>query len=161
MSRRFIAKAYLIVFMMMLLIHSSCSIPHRYYSQECISNHASSGGVLFETRASEWQRSFTQQNSKKKHILVTQKLLSDTIRDVSEKSFSVIHNDNYIKPKVRIDNTGIFKRLKNPQIIPPMSTLSISFNLKREIGDSIFIIEHDIPNKGDSVVVKIMVDNVN
>lgn len=88
---------------------------------------------------------------KKSRFFVHQYMRQDTLWNLSEKSFAVFYDGEWIQPKVRVGN----HRIKEPTTIPPMTSFAISFKSKRQTGDTIHIIERNTPRQGDSIVMKV------
>jgi hypothetical protein len=77
--------------------------------------------------------------------------------NVSEKSFSVSYQGKQIQPKVyaSFPNEKYSRRLKELTTIPSMTLMRVSFKVKRNQGDTIRIVEHDVPQANDSIVINV------
>ncbi len=126
----------------------SCSIPHWLISHKHVAINASGNGPEM-VNIEEYRQS-------KSRFYIRQFFNSDSLQQISEQSFSVRYHGKPIKHKVYIG-----KRLKELASIPPMTPFSLTFKIKRQQGDTIQIIERDIPQQGDSVVINIEIPEEN
>lgn len=141
------------VFIAILFLVSSCSIPHLFYS----SSNILYNDYIHSVEVSEWHRPFACKNSNNKHFVISFSFPSVSSIEVSEKSFLVLHGNKRIHPKVSVKNGNSIKRIKKTSTLPPSSMISISFNTKREPGDTIRIKGNNISEKADSVIINIFV----
>ena len=141
-------KSSLVLFGILLFL-CSCSFPHWIVSHRNVIVDAATENEPEIVQVSEMKKS-------KSHYNIQQYFRTRTLTDVSEESFSVLYNGKVIRPKVYacFPNEG-FRRLTGLSTIPPMTLMSFRFKVKRQQGDTILIIEHDIPQKNDSIVIKL------
>lgn len=124
----------------------SCSVPHWLISQKNIATDVPEGCGKTVVSIMEYPKT-----KKKSRFFVHQYMRQDTLWNLSEKSFAVFYDGEWIQPKVRVGN----HRIKEPTTIPPMTSFAISFKSKRQTGDTIHIIERNTPRQGDSIVMKV------
>ena len=79
----------------------------------------------------------------KSYFYIEQFFRSKTLT-ISEKSFSVFYQGEQIQPRVWAVVSNKNRRLKNLTTIPPMTLINIYFKIKRNLGDTIVVIQHDI-----------------
>ena len=132
----------------MVFFLSSCSFPSWIVSHRHITVESTSGKVPEVTHAQE-------RVIRKSRYEIYQYFRSDTLRNLSEQSFSVLYHGERIKPDVYAYLPNNYTRLKEPTTLPPMTLYCISFKVKRQHGDTILITGHDIPQQGDSLTVRV------
>jgi len=130
-----------------ILFFSSCTFPHWFVSQRHVKVDATIGNAPEVVQVRETRIS-------KSHFNIEQFFRSKTL-NISEKSFSVLYQGKLFQPKVWAFVSNENRRLKDLTTIPPMTPINISFKIKRNLGDTIVVVEHDIPETNDSVVIKI------
>ena len=130
-----------------ILFLSSCSFPHWTVPQRHVTVDATIGNAPEVVQVDEMR-------IKKSHFNIEQFFRSKTL-NISEKSFSVSYQGKQIQPKVWAYVSNENRRLKDLTTIPPMTPINISFKIKRNLGDTIVVVEHDIPQINDSVVIKV------
>ena len=130
-----------------ILFLSSCSFPHWIVSQRHVTVDATIGNAPEVVQVDEMRIS-------KSHFNIEQFFRSKTLT-ISEKSFSVFYQGEQIQPRVWAVVSNKNRRLKNLTTIPPMTLINIHFKIKRNLGDTIVVIQHDIPQINDSVVIKV------
>lgn len=130
-----------------ILMISSCSFPHWFVSHRHVTVEAAAGNAPEIVQVRETM-------VRKSSFSIEQYFRSETL-NVSEKSFSVSYQGKQIRPKVyaSFPNEKYSRRLKKLTTIPPMTLMQISFKVKRNQGDTIRIVEHDVPQTNDSIVV--------
>ena len=136
-----------IMFLGAILFFSSCTFPHWLVPQRHVTVDATIGNAPEVVQVREMKIS-------KSHFRIEQFFRSKTL-NISEKSFSVLYQGKQIQPKVWtfVSNEG--RRLKDLTTIPPMTPIDIKFKIKRNLGDTIVVVEHDVPQRNDSVVIKV------
>jgi hypothetical protein len=99
---------------------------------------------------------------RKSSFSIEQYFRSKTL-NVSEKSFSVSYQGKQIRPKVyaSFPNEKYSRRLKELTTIPPMTLMQVFFKVKRNQGDTIRIVEHDVPQANDSIVINVEIPEMN
>lgn len=130
-----------------ILLISSCSFPHWTVPQRHVNVDATIGNAPEVVQVTEFKLS-------KSHFHIEEFFRSKTL-NISEKSFSVLYQGKQIQPKVWAYVSNENRRLKDLTTIPPMTPININFKIKRNLGDTIVVVEHDIPEINDSVVIKI------
>ena len=140
-------KLLTIVFLGAILFFSSCSFPHWVVPQRHVNVDATIGNAPEVVQVTEFKLS-------KSHFNIEQFFRSKTL-NISEKSFSVLYQGKQIQPKVWAVVSNKYRRLKDLTTIPPMTSIDIHFEIKRNLGDTIVVVEHDIPQTNDSVVIKV------
>ena len=130
-----------------ILFLSSCSFPHWTVPQRHVTVDATVGNAPEVVQVDEMR-------IKKSHFNIEQFFRSKTL-NISEKSFSVLYQGKQIQPKVWAVVSNKYRRLKDLTTIPPMTSINIHFKIKRNLGDTIVVVEHDIPQINDSVVIKV------
>lgn len=130
-----------------ILLISSCSFPHWTVPQRHVNVDATIGNAPEVVQVTEFKLS-------KSHFHIEEFFRSKTL-NISEKSFSVLYQGKQIQPKVWAVVSNKYRRLKDLTTIPPMTSIDIHFKIKRNLGDTIVIVEHDIPQTNDSVVIKV------
>ncbi len=140
-------KIILMTLLGMILFFSSCSFPHWFVSQRHVKVDATIGNAPEVVQVRETR-------IRKSHFNIEQFFRSKTL-NISEKSFSVLYQGKQIQPNVWAYVSNENRRLKDLTTIPPMTPINISFKIKRNLGDTIVVVEHDIPEIKDSVVIKI------
>ena len=144
---RIVKKILSIIVLGVILFFSSCTFPHwivpqRHVIVDAIVGNAPEVVQVTETRIS------------KSHFNIEQFFRSKTL-NIAEKSFSVLYQGKQIQPKVWAFVSNENRRLKDLTTIPPMTPININFKIKRNLGDTVVVVEHDIPEINDSVVIKI------
>ena len=129
------------------LVLCSCSFPHWIVPQRHVTVDATIGNAPEAVQVEEMRIS-------KSHFNIKQFFRFKTL-NISEKSFSVLYQGKQIQPKVWAFVSNENRRLKDLTTIPPMTPININFKIRRNIGDTIVVIEHDIPQINDSVVIKV------
>ena len=132
-----------------ILLISSCSFPHWVVPQKHVTVDATIGNAPEVVQVTEFRLS-------KSHFHIEEFFRSKTL-NISEKSFSVLYQGKQIRPKVWAFVSNENRRLKNLTSIPPMTPININFKIKRNLGDTIVIVEHDVPQINDSVVIKVKI----
>lgn len=130
----------------MTFILSSCHFPNWFVSHRHVTVASSSGSVPEVVHIREIKRA-------KSRFYINQFFRNETLQQVSEQSFSVLYHGERIQPEVSFLNDS--KRLKELTTIPPMTPFCINFKFERQQGDTIQIIEHNVPRQGDSIVVNV------
>ena len=130
-----------------ILFFSSCSFPHWIVPQRHVTVDATIGNAPEVVQVTETRIS-------KSHFYIKQFFRSKTL-NISEKSFSVLYQGKHIQPKVWAFVSNENRRLKDLTTIPPMTRININFKIKRNLGDTIVVVEHDIPQRNDSIVIKV------
>ena len=145
----FIAKVKIILITLLgvILFFSSCSFPHWVVPQRHVTVDATIGNAPEVVQVRETR-------IRKSHFNIEQFFRSKTL-NISEKSFSVLYQGKQIQPNVWAYVSNENRRLKDLTAIPPMTPININFKIKRNLGDTIVVVEHDIPEINDSVVIKI------
>ena len=128
-------KVLSITFLGAILFLCSCSFPHWIVPQRHVTVDATIGNAPEVVQVNETKIS-------KSHFNIEQFFRSKTL-NISEKSFSVLYQGKQIQPKVWtfVSNEG--RRLKDLTTIPPMTPIDIKFKIKRNLGDTIVVVEHD------------------
>ena len=144
---RIVKKILSIIILGAILFFSSCSFPHWIVSQRHVTVDATIGNVPEVVQVEEMRIT-------KSHFNIEQFFRSKTL-NISEKSFSVLYQGKQIQPKVWAYVSNENRRLKDLTTIPPMTPINISFKIKRNQGDTIVVVEHDVPQINDSVVIKV------
>ena len=130
-----------------ILFFSSCSFPHWIVPQRHVTVDATIGNAPEVVQVRETRIS-------KSHFNIEQFFRSKTL-NISEKSFSVLYQGKQIQPKVWAVVSNKYRRLKDLTAIPPMTPIDIHFKIKRNLGDIIVVVEHDIPEINDSIVIRV------
>ena len=144
---RIVKKLLSIIFLGAILFFSSCSFPHWFVSQRHVKVDATIGNAPEVVQVKEMR-------IRKSHFNIKQFFRSKTL-NISEKSFSVLYQGKLFQPNVWVFVSNENRRLKDLTTIPPMTPININFKIKRNLGDTIVVVEHDIPEVNDSVVIKI------
>ena len=137
------------LFLGVILIFCSCSFPHWVIPQRCVNVDATIGNAPELVQVDEIR-------IKKSHFNIEQFFRSKTL-NISEKSFSILYQGKQIQPKVWAVVSNKYRRLKELTSIPPMTPININFKIKRNLGDTIVIVEHDVPQINDSVVIRVKI----
>ncbi len=132
-----------------ILLVSSCSFPHWFVSHRHVTVEAAAGNAPEIVQVRETM-------VRKSSFSIEQYFRSKTL-NVSEKSFSVSYQGKQIQPKVyaSFPNEKYSRRLKELTTIPSMTLMQVSFKVKRNQGDTIRIVEHDVPQANDSIVINV------
>ena len=132
-----------------ILLVSSCSFPHWFVSHRHVTVEAAAGNAPEIVQVRETM-------VRKSSFSIEQYFRSKTL-NVSEKSFSVSYQGKQIQPKVyaSFPSEKYSRRLKELTTIPPMTLMWVSFKVKRKQGDTIRIVEHDVPQINDSIVINV------
>lgn len=138
---------YFVLFLGVILLVSSCTFPHWFVSPRHISVDGAAGNALEIVEVRETMK-------RKSHFSLDHYFPSQTL-NVSEKSFSVLYQGRLIQPKVWVCFPDKQLRLKKNTTIPPMTSLLISFNVKRKQGDTIHIVERDVLQINDSIIINV------
>ena len=138
-----------------ILLVSSCSFPHWFVSHRHVTVEAAAGNAPEIVQVRETM-------VRKSSFSIEQYFRSKTL-NVSEKSFSVSYQGKQIQPKVyaSFPNEKYSRRLKELTTIPPMTLMQVSFKVKRNQGDTIRIVEHDVPQANDSIVINVEIPEMN
>ena len=144
---RIVKKILSIIVLGAILFFSSCSFPHWIVPQRHVTVDATIGNAPEVVQVRETR-------IRKSHFNIEQFFRSKTL-NISEKSFSVLYQGKQIQPNVWAFVSNENRRLKDLTAIPPMTPININFKIKRNLGDTIVVVEHDIPEINDSVVIKI------
>ena len=136
-----------LISIVILILLSSCSFPHWLVSHRHITVDATQGNAPEIVQAREMKIS-------KSHFSIEHYYRSQTL-NVSEKSFSVLYHGKHLWPQVYAYFPDKMRRLKEMTTIPPMTSILISFKLKCKQGDTILVVERDVPQINDSVVIKL------
>ena len=142
-------KVLSITFLGAILFLCSCSFPHWIVPQRHVNVDATIGNAPELVQVDEIR-------IKKSHFNIEQFFRSKTL-NISEKSFSVLYQGKQIQPKVWAVVSNKYRRLKELTSIPPMTPININFKIKRNLGDTIVIVEHDVPQINDSVVIRVKI----
>ena len=138
---------YFVLFLGVILLVSSCTFPHWFVSPRHVTVDGAAGNALEIVEVRETMK-------RKSHFSMDHYFPSKTL-NVSEKSFSVLYQGKLIQPKVWACFPDKQLRLKKTTTIPPMTSLLISFNVKRKQGDTIHIVERDVLQLNDSIVINV------
>jgi hypothetical protein len=132
-----------------ILLVSSCSFPHWFVSHRHVTVEAAAGNAPEIVQVRETM-------VRKSSFSIEQYFRSKTL-NVSEKSFSVSYQGKLIQPKVyaSFPNEKYSRRLMELTTIPPMTLMQVFFKVKRKQGDTIRIVEHDVPQINDSIVINV------
>ena len=138
-----------------ILMISSCSFPHWFVSHRHVTVEAAAGNAPEIVQVRETM-------VRKSSFSIEQYFRSKTL-NVSEKSFSVSYQGKQIRPKVyaSFPNEKYSRRLKELTTIPPMTLMQVFFKVKRNQGDTIRIVEHDVPQANDSIVINVEIPEMN
>ena len=138
-----------------ILLVSSCSFPHWFVSHRHVTVEAAAGNAPEIVQVRETM-------VRKSSFSIEQYFRSKTL-NVSEKSFSVSYQGKQIQPKVyaSFPNEKYSRRLKELTTIPSMTLMQVSFKVKRNQGDTIRIVEHDVPQANDSIVINVEIPEMN
>ena len=138
-----------------ILLVSSCSFPHWFVSHRHVTVEAAAGNAPEIVQVRETM-------VRKSSFSIEQYFRSKTL-NVSEKSFSVSYQGKQIQPKVyaSFPNEKYSRRLKELTTIPPMTLMQVFFKVKRNQGDTIRIVEHDVPQANDSIVINVEIPEMN
>ena len=138
-----------------ILLVSSCSFPHWFVSHRHVTVEAAAGNAPEIVQVRETM-------VRKSSFSIEQYFRSKTL-NVSEKSFSVSYQGKLIQPKVyaSFPNEKYSRRLKELTTIPPMTLMQVFFKVKRNQGDTIRIVEHDVPQANDSIVINVEIPEMN
>ena len=138
-----------------ILLVSSCSFPHWFVSHRHVTVEAAAGNAPEIVQVREMM-------VRKSSFSIEQYFRSKTL-NVSEKSFSVSYQGKQIRPKVyaSFPNEKYSRRLKELTTIPPMTLMQVFFKVKRNQGDTIRIVEHDVPQANDSIVINVEIPEMN
>lgn len=138
-----------------ILLVSSCSFPHWFVSHRHVTVEAAAGNAPEIVQVRETM-------VRKSSFSIEQYFRSKTL-NVSEKSFSVSYQGKQIQPKVyaSFPNEKYSRRLKELTTIPSMTLMRVSFKVKRNQGDTIRIVEHDVPQANDSIVINVEIPEMN
>ena len=138
-----------------ILLLSSCSFPHWFVSHGHVTVEAAAGNAPEIVQVRETM-------VRKSSFSIEQYFRSKTL-NVSEKSFSVSYQGKQIQPKVyaSFPNEKYSRRLKELTTIPSMTLMRVSFKVKRNQGDTIRIVEHDVPQANDSIVINVEIPEMN
>ena len=138
-----------------ILMISSCSFPHWFVSHRHVTVEAAAGNAPEIVQVRETM-------VRKSSFSIEQYFRSETL-NVSEKSFSVSYQGKQIQPKVyaSFPNEKYSRRLKELTTIPPMTLMQVFFKVKRNQGDTIRIVEHDVPQANDSIVINVEIPEMN
>ena len=142
-------EVYLVFSLGTILLISSCSFPHWFVSHRHVTVEAAAGNAPEIVQVRETM-------VRKSSFSIEQYFRSKTL-NVSEKSFSVSYQGKLIQPKVyaSFPNEKYSRRLKELTTIPPMTLMQVFFKVKRKQGDTIRIVEHDVPQTSDSIVINV------
>lgn len=146
-------KVLSITFLGVILFLCSCSFPHWIVPQRHVTVDATMGNAPEVVQVNETKIS-------KSHFNIEQFFRSKTL-NISEKSFSVLYQGKQIKPKVWAYVSNENRRLKDLTSIPPMTSININFKIKRNVGDTVVIVEHDVPQINDSIVIRVEIPEEN
>ena len=138
-----------------ILLVSSCSFPHWFVSHRHVTVEAAAGNAPEIVQVRETM-------VRKSSFSIEQYFRSKTL-NVSEKSFSVSYQRKLIQPKVyaSFPNEKYSRRLRELTTIPPMTLMQVFFKVKRNQGDTIRIVEHDVPQANDSIVINVEIPEMN
>ena len=141
-------EVYLVFSLGTILLISSCSFPHWFVSHRHVTVEAAAGNAPEIVQVRETM-------VRKSSFSIEQYFRSKTF-NVSEKSFSVSYQGKLIQPKVYASFPNEYsRRLKEMTTIPPMTLMQVFFKVKRKQGDTIRIVEHDVPQINDSIVINV------
>lgn len=148
-------EVYLVFSLGVILLVSSCSFPHWFVSHRHVTVEAAAGKAPEIVQVRETM-------VRKSSFSIEQYFRSETL-NVSEKSFSVSYQGKQIQPIVyaSFPNEKYSRRLKELTTIPPMTLMQVSFKVKRNQGDTIRIVEHDVPQANDSIVINVEIPEMN
>ena len=146
---RIVKKILSTIILGAILFFSSCSFPHWTVPQRHVIVDATIGNAPEVVQVDETR-------IKKSYFHIEEFFRSKTL-NISEKSFSVLYQGKQIQPKVWAVVSNKYRRLKDLTTIPPMTSINIHFKIKRNLGDTIVIVEHDVPQINDSVVIKVKI----
>ena len=148
-------EVYLVFSLGTILLISSCSFPHWFVSHRHVTVEAAAGNAPEIVQVRETM-------VRKSSFSIEQYFRSETL-NVSEKSFSVSYQGKQIQPKVyaSFPNEKYSRRLKELTSIPPMTLMQVFFKVKRNQGDTIRIVEHDVPQANDSIVINVEIPEMN
>ena len=148
-------EVYLVFSLGTILLISSCSFPHWFVSHRHVTVEAAAGNAPEIVQVRETM-------VRKSSFSIEQYFRSKTF-NVSEKSFSVSYQGKLIQPKVyaSFPNEKYSRRLKELTTIPSMTLMQVSFKVKRNQGDTIRIVEHDVPQANDSIVINVEIPEMN
>lgn len=147
-------RVFMVVLISTMMICSCSTVALRWFvSHNDVSVKSTNNDKRSTVCVTERRRPLTTKNSFKKKLYVNQIFSSDSLFNVSEQQFYVLYGSNRIKPSIYKVSLAEKYRLKEPTNLLPLSALLFTFHINAKTNDSIFIIEKDIPNKGDSTVI--------
>ena len=148
-------EVYLVFSLGTIMLISSCSFPHWFVSHRHVTVEAAAGNAPEIVQVRETM-------DRKSSFSIEQYFRSKTL-NVSEKSFSVSYQGKQIRPKVyaSFPNEKYSRRLRELTTIPPMTLMQFFFKVKRNQGDTIRIVEHEVPQPNDSIVINVEIPEMN
>lgn len=143
-------------FVAVLTICSCSTISHCWFvSHKQMSVTSTKKELQSTVFITERRKPFTPVNSFKKSVYVCQSFPADTLFNVSKEQFSVLYRGESKKFKVYKVTPSAKSCLKRPDSLFSPSLLYFTFQVNAKTNDSIFVIERDVPRKGDTTVVSI------